>query len=86
MQRNFWFCSLEEAAAFDVLPQIGSDNVTVETDYPHLDSTWPNSQEILWRQVAKLSPDDAHKVAWRNAARLFRHDIADLVVANPDGW
>ena len=69
-----------------MLHQIGSDNVTVETDYPHLDSTWPNSQEILSRQVANLSLDDAHKIAWRNAARLFRHDVPDSVVVDVDGW
>jgi predicted TIM-barrel fold metal-dependent hydrolase len=86
MQRNFWFCSLEEPAAFDVLDQIGAENVLVETDYPHLDSTWPRSQDVLRRQVTNLSPDDAQAVAWRNAARLFRHDVADAVVADPDQW
>jgi predicted TIM-barrel fold metal-dependent hydrolase len=86
MQRNFWFCSLEEPAAFDVLDQIGAENVLVETDYPHLDSTWPRSQDVLRRQVTNLSPDDAQAVAWRNAARLFRHDVDDAVVADPDHW
>ena len=28
--------------------------MTVETDYPHLDGTWPDSQEILWRQIGHL--------------------------------
>jgi predicted TIM-barrel fold metal-dependent hydrolase len=86
MQRNFWFCSLEEVAAFDVLDSIGADNVTIETDYPHLDSTWPNSQEILWRQVGGLDPDDAHKIAWRNAAELFRHEVPASVIADPESW
>ena len=86
MQRNFWFCSLEEVAAFDVLDSIGADNITIETDYPHLDSTWPNSQEILWQQVGGLDPDDANKIAWRNAAELFRHEVPASVVADPESW
>jgi len=86
MQRNFRFCALEEAAAFDVLQSIGVGNVTVETDYPHLDGTWPDSQEILWRQIGRLPAADAHQIAWRNAAELFRHDVPDSVVADPDSW
>ena len=63
-----------------------SGNVTIETDYPHLDSTWPNSQEILWRQVGGLDPDDANKIAWRNAAELFRHEVPASVIADPESW
>ncbi|MFO0691517.1 MAG: amidohydrolase family protein [Myxococcota bacterium] len=86
LQRNFWFCSLEEAAAYDVLHHIGSDHVTLETDYPHLDGTWPDSQAVVWRHLSKLPRADAEKVAWRNAAKLFRHPVPERVVANPETW
>ncbi len=86
LQRNFWFCSLEEAAAFDVLDHIGSHRVTVETDYPHLDGTWPDSQAVLWRQIQKLSRADQERVAWRNASELFRHPVPAAVVADPEKW
>ncbi len=84
--RNFWFCSLEDGSAFDVLDHIGVDNVTVETDYPHLDGTWPDSQEILWRQIAHLPPATVHKVAWQNASELFRHPVPASVIADPESW
>ena len=86
MQRNFWFCSLEDESAFDVLEHIGEDHVTVETDYPHLDGTWPDSQEILWRQIGHLPRATADKVAWRNASELFRHPVPTAVVADPERW
>jgi hypothetical protein len=86
MQRNFWFCSLEDASAFDVLPSVCIDHVTIETDYPHLDGTWPDSQATLWQQVGKLPVDQAHKVAWRNAASLFRHDVPASVIEHPESW
>ena len=54
MQRNFWFCSLEDASAFDVRDHVGVDHIIVETDYPHLDATWPDTQELLWRQIGHL--------------------------------
>jgi predicted TIM-barrel fold metal-dependent hydrolase len=86
MQRNFWFCSLEDESAFDVLGHVGEDHVTVETDYPHLDGTWPDSQEILWRQIGHLPRATADKIAWRNASELFRHPVPDAVVADPERW
>jgi predicted TIM-barrel fold metal-dependent hydrolase len=86
MQRNFWFCSLEDAAAFEVGDQIGIDHITVETDYPHLDGTWPDSQSALWRQVGMLPPDVIDKVAWQNASALFRHAVPASVVADPGSW
>ena len=55
---------------------------SVETDYPHLDGTWPDSQEILWRQLGKLpARRPAEKIAWQNASKLFRHPVPDAVVA-----
>jgi predicted TIM-barrel fold metal-dependent hydrolase len=86
MQRNFWFCSLEDAAAFDVLEHIGVDRVTVETDYPHLDGTWPESQAVLQRQIGHLPPDAAAKIAWANASALFRHPVPASVVDHPESW
>ncbi len=58
MQRNFWFCSLEDESAFDVIGPHRCGPHTVETDYPHLDGTWPDSQEILWRQLGHLPRAD----------------------------
>jgi len=84
MQRNFWFCSLEDCAAFDVRHAIGVENITIETDYPHLDATWPESQATLWRQIGDLPPDEIAAIAWRNAAELFGHEVPDAVVEDPE--
>ena len=86
LQRNFWFCALEDEAAFDVRDVVGVDHITVETDYPHLDGTWPRSQELLWRQIAHLSDEERHKFAWRNASELFRHPVPVSVVTDPESF
>ena len=86
LQRNFWFCALEDDAAFDVRHHIGVENILVETDYPHLDGTWPNTQEQLWRQLGNLPHDDMQKIAWGNAAALFRHPVPPSVVADPNSF
>jgi predicted TIM-barrel fold metal-dependent hydrolase len=56
------------------LDYIGADNVLVETDYPHSDSTWPDSQATFRKQTSHLSADVIEKLARGNARRLFRLD------------
>lgn len=47
IRRNFWLASIEDPSAFRMLDLIGADRVPVETDYPHQDSTWPDTQWLL---------------------------------------
>src|SRR6185436_7461057 len=44
LQRNFWFCTLDDPSTIDTIRRIGVENVMVETDYPHGYRTWPDSQ------------------------------------------
>ena len=76
-----WF-----ALRLDVRDHIGVDRILLETDYPHLDGTWPDSQEVNWRALQRLPEDERHAVAWRNAADLFRFPVAPSVVADPQNW
>ena len=64
-------------SAFGALDAIGADHILVESDYPHADSTWPDTQEVVARNVANLSADDAARITHRNAAELFRHPLPD---------
>ena len=66
--------------AFGALDAIGTERILVESDYPHADSTWPDTQQVVARNVAGLSADDAARITHRNAAQLFRHPLPD------DGW
>ena len=44
----------------------------IETDYPHSDTTWPDSLEVARRLVQDLPPAVQRKVLRGNAERLFR--------------
>jgi predicted TIM-barrel fold metal-dependent hydrolase len=72
VQRNFFFCSIEDPSAFRLLDLIGEDNVMVETDFPHFDTTWPGCQEMVRKQLHMLDPEVIRKVCYANAARLYR--------------
>jgi predicted TIM-barrel fold metal-dependent hydrolase len=72
-RRNFWFCALNEPSGFRSVDVIGIDNILIESDYPHSDSTWPDTQSLFKRHLADLSVEDQRKICWQNATRLFRH-------------
>jgi predicted TIM-barrel fold metal-dependent hydrolase len=73
LRRNFWFCALDEPSGFRAADVIGVENILVESDYPHSDSTWPDTQAVLARHLAQLSVEDQRRICWQNAAELFRH-------------
>jgi predicted TIM-barrel fold metal-dependent hydrolase len=79
--RNFWFCSLDDPSIWPIRDRIGVDHIMVEVDYPHADSTWPDTQRFLAERLASLSAEEQRKVRYENAAALFRHPLPPLRAA-----
>jgi predicted TIM-barrel fold metal-dependent hydrolase len=48
--------------------------VTFETDYPHTDSTWPDSQKIFAEQVQHLDDASIFKIVRGNAIKMLGLD------------
>jgi predicted TIM-barrel fold metal-dependent hydrolase len=65
---------------------IGVENIMVESDYPHCDSTWPDTQRILKEQLAGLSAHDIERITWRNASELFQHEVPEAVQRDPNAF
>jgi predicted TIM-barrel fold metal-dependent hydrolase len=74
-RRIFWFASIEDPCAFRELDVIGEDRVMVESDYPHFDSTWPETQTMIESELQNLSPVVVRKLCFENAAKLYRHPL-----------
>ena len=71
-RQHIYGCFIDDLHGIKNLDVIGADNVMIETDYPHSDSTWPNSLEHAQKQLVDLSDVDRHKILRGNAERLFR--------------
>lgn len=76
---RFWFCTIDDPSTLCTLDRIGEDHVMVEVDYPHADSTWPDTQYLLQRRFesSQLSEEQIRKVTHLNAAKLFRHPLPE---------
>lgn len=77
LQRNFWFCSIDDPSALPLRHRIGVDRIMVEVDYPHADSTWPDTQEFLQRRMEGIPDEEVRLMTHLNAARLFRHPLPE---------
>ncbi|KAB2383481.1 amidohydrolase family protein [Actinomadura montaniterrae] len=70
-------CFIDDVAGLRNLDLIGEDNVMIETDYPHSDTTWPNSIKLAHDRLAGMDPEVQYKVLRGNAERLFGFTPAD---------
>ncbi|HEY3671824.1 MAG TPA: amidohydrolase family protein [Acidimicrobiia bacterium] len=69
-------CFIDDSTGLRNRYQIGLDTITWEADYPHSDSTWPDSPEVLMKSLEEvgLPDDDIHKVTWENACRWYQFE------------
>jgi hypothetical protein len=49
--------------------------VVVESDYPHGDGTWPDTQRVMQRMLSGLPVETIRKLTHQNAAKLYRHAL-----------
>ncbi|MBM4242817.1 MAG: amidohydrolase [Deltaproteobacteria bacterium] len=67
-------CFIDDAIGVQTRSAVGLDTITWECDYPHSDTTWPKSPEILARSLAGVPDADVNKMTHENALRAFRLD------------
>jgi len=75
-RRHMYGCFIEEDFGAQQIELIGVDNVMLETDYPHGDSSYPHSLENAQRRLAYLSDESRQKVMRGNACRVFDFEPA----------
>jgi predicted TIM-barrel fold metal-dependent hydrolase len=86
LQRNFWFCAIEEKSTFALRDRIGVGHILLESDYPHCDSTWPNTQAVIAEEIGDLPAADIRAMTWENASQLYRHPVPASVQTDPDAY
>jgi uncharacterized protein len=70
-QRQIYATFQEDPVALSLLDFFGDGHVLWASDYPHPDSTWPNSQATIEKQMGHLSPEMRKKLTRDNAATLY---------------
>jgi predicted TIM-barrel fold metal-dependent hydrolase len=75
-------CVFDDQIGLELRDRIGTDQIMFEVDYPHGDSTWPNTLARVEKLVAAagLTEDEIHAVVRGNAIRCYglgRYGITD---------
>jgi predicted TIM-barrel fold metal-dependent hydrolase len=65
-------CFIDDVAGLEMRHHIGVDKILWECDYPHSDSSWPDSQKRAAETLVGLPDDEIAAITHRNSERLFR--------------
>jgi predicted TIM-barrel fold metal-dependent hydrolase len=73
---HFLACYITDPSGLLLRDRIGIDLIAWECDYPHTDTTWPESPEHAWNELraAGCKDEEIHKITWENACRFFSWD------------
>ena len=74
--RQVYGCFFRDKHGLDSLEKVGVDNITFETDYPHTDSTWPNTLQVAQELMGHLPQDAVDKICRTNAQRMLGLPVA----------
>ncbi len=73
-RERFITCFIDDAAGLKNRYDVGIEQMTWECDYPHSDSTWPESPELLAQTLTGIPDEEVDAITHLNAMRLFRYD------------
>jgi predicted TIM-barrel fold metal-dependent hydrolase len=75
-REHFLACFITDPSGLKLRDEIGLEVIAWECDYPHTDTTWPESPEYMWNELqsAGCRDDEIHKITWENACRFFDWD------------
>jgi predicted TIM-barrel fold metal-dependent hydrolase len=70
-REHIFGCFIKDDHGVRALDELGFDNIMMESDFPHMSSSYPNTPEAAARALAPLDDGQRRKLLTDNAARLF---------------
>ena len=71
IRENIWFTFQDDETALESKKLTDNNKLLWATDYPHTDSTYPRSQEIISAQMTNLTEAQKNAVVHDNVKALF---------------
>lgn len=72
VRRNVWATFQDDPIGPMLSGYYGEDNFMWASDFPHTDSTWPNSLKVIEKDFEQVSEAVKRKIIRDNAAKLYR--------------
>ena len=77
-RENIYTTFQDDWVAFKTADLMNWNRLMWANDFPHSDSTWPRSQELLAEHQADLSEEQRRAILCGNVAELYRIELAKL--------
>ena len=77
-RENIYTTFQDDWVAFKTAELMNPERLLWANDFPHSDSTWPHSQQLLAEHAADLSPANRERILCKNTADLYHIDLAKL--------
>jgi predicted TIM-barrel fold metal-dependent hydrolase len=74
MAGRVYGCFFDDETGIANRDVIGVGQMLFEVDYPHQDSTWPNSMAVVERFAQRVSPDELERILRTNAMEMLGLD------------
>lgn len=71
-RKHFWGCFIDDVHGLQNRHVVGVDRITLEIDFPHSDSNWPNSRKRAAEVLAEVPDDECTLIVEENARRMLR--------------
>ncbi len=86
LRRNFWFCMIDNPSTVVTRDTIGIDNILFESDYPHGDGTWPDTQQVMLNVLGELSDEEIEVVSRDRKRNRTEAAWAQLRLSSRTPW
>jgi predicted TIM-barrel fold metal-dependent hydrolase len=70
-RRQVFGTFMEDPVGLREREHIGVDNIMWASDYPHSETTWPNSKALTDEWFTPFGDEDKAKILWKNCAKLY---------------
>jgi predicted TIM-barrel fold metal-dependent hydrolase len=64
-------CFFDDPVGVEARHRIGIGQLVFETDYPHQDTTWPHTPDLVAELAAMVTPDELERIVRTNALDML---------------
>ncbi len=75
IRRQVWATFQDDPVGPAAYKLFGADNYMWASDFPHADSTWPHSRDVIARDFDGVPEDVTRKIVFENCVKLYHMDI-----------
>ena len=74
-REHIYCCGIDDEVGIMLRDKIGLEHTLLESDYPHLDSSWPGTRTRVAELMADVPDADVHAIVELNARKLFKFGL-----------